>query len=78
MDEPIENERGVTRAALREAIYNCCTGSLLKRVFRPPGQSENLDPAGSIVGLIGTTIETDDLGAAQAAGKADRQNRLVG
>ena len=42
---------------------------------RPFG--EELDPAGAVFALVTPTIEPDDLGTAQAAGKADRQDRPV-
>ena len=38
---------------------------------------EDFDPAGAFVGLIGTAVETDDFGAAQAAGKAKQQDGAV-
>jgi hypothetical protein len=38
---------------------------------------EQLDPAGAVICLAGPAIEADDFGAAQAAGKADRQDRPV-
>ena len=42
---------------------------------RPFG--EELDPAGAVFGLAGSAIKTDDFGAAEAAGEADRQDRPV-
>ena len=45
--------------------------------FRALGAAKNLDPAGSVLGLIGPAIEADDFRAAQAAGEADRQNGAV-
>ena len=33
---------------------------------------EDFDPAGAVFGLVRSTIEPDDFGAAQAAGEADR------
>ena len=41
------------------------------------GASEDLDPSGPVLGLVRAAIETDDFRAAQAAGEADRQDRLV-
>ena len=38
---------------------------------------EDFDPAGAVLGLAGPAIEPDDLGSAQAAGEADRQDRPV-
>ena len=40
-------------------------------------RSEDLDPSGPVLGLVRAAIETDDFRAAQAAGEADRQDRLV-
>ena len=41
------------------------------------GGSENLDPSGPVLGLVRAAIETHDFRAAQTAGEADRQDRLV-
>jgi hypothetical protein len=41
------------------------------------GASENLDPSSPILGLVRAAVEPDDFRAAQAAGEADRQDRLV-
>ena len=38
---------------------------------------KNVDPAGSVFGLVGAAIEADDFGATQPASKTDRQNGLV-
>ena len=52
----------------------------------PAGLAKNLqqgaavhefDPAGPVLGLIGTAIEADDFGAAQRPGEAERQNGAV-
>ncbi len=38
---------------------------------------EDFDPAGTVFGLVAADIETDDLGTAQAAGKAEQQHGAV-
>src|SRR3984957_160991 len=38
---------------------------------------EDFDPAGAVLGLVRATIEPNDLGTAQTAGEADRQDRPV-